>query len=161
MNSWWIKFRISNALDSGKPLSASLRQKISADPELERFARRMQALRQPLRSLAPSDPSLHDSIMRAVRDSSRREQQRRSPILSWLAASATVAALAVICLWVAWPRPAQPGRTSLDGPAMVLEMSETMPAAIPSAVMAPLSNEWARVNHDVQHTTQILLASLP
>jgi len=161
MKSWWIKFRISTALDSGKPLPASLRQKIAADPELERFAHRTQALGRPLRSPPPVNPSLHDSIMRAVRASAQRGQPRRAPGLSWLPASATLAALVVVCLWMSRPNPAPPERPSLDGPLMALEMSEQMPAAMPSMVMAPLSNEWARVNHDVQETTQILLASFP
>jgi len=154
MKSWWTKFRISNALDSGKPLPASLRQKIAADPELERFAR-------PLRSLPPVNPALHDSIMRAVRASARRERPQPASALSWLAASSILAALAVVCLWMVHPDSAPSGRPTLDQPLMLLEMSEQMTATMPSLVMAPLSNEWARVNHDVQETTQILLASLP
>ncbi len=44
---------------------------------------------------------------------------------------------------------------------MVLEMSEKMPAAMPSFVMAPLTDEWARVDRDLQNTTHVLMASLP
>jgi hypothetical protein len=161
MKLWLTKLRISAALDSGKPLPESLRQKIEADPELKRFAYRTQALKRSLRSPPTADPSLHDSIMRAVRGSARREQPRRAPVFSWLAPSAAVAVLAVFFFWMARPRPAPPGHAPLDGPLTVLEMSETMSADVPSMMMAPLSNEWARVNHDVQGTTQILLASLP
>jgi hypothetical protein len=78
-----------------------------------------------------------------------------------LAASAVVAALAVICLWPAFHRPAAPGRPSLDGAVLVLEMSEQMPDTMPKLVMAPLSDEWARVDRNVQDTTQVLLASFP
>jgi hypothetical protein len=82
-------------------------------------------------------------------------------VLAWLAASGVVAALAAVCLWMTFLRPASLRRQSLDGPGMVLEMSEHMSATVPSFVMSPLSNEWARVDYDLQSTTQVLLASLP
>jgi hypothetical protein len=44
---------------------------------------------------------------------------------------------------------------------MVLEMSEKMPNTMPSLVISPLSDELARVDHDLQTTTQVLLASFP
>jgi hypothetical protein len=161
MKSWLSKWRISAALDAGQPLSESLRRKIAADPELERFAKRTQALGQTLRSLPPSGLPLHDSIMRAVRDAARREQPRHAPVLTWLAAWGAVAALAVVCLYLGFLRPKPPGSQALDGPVMVLEMSENMSATMPSYVMSPLSDEWARVDRDLQSTTQVLLASLP
>jgi hypothetical protein len=40
-------------------------------------------------------------------------------------------------------------------------MSEQMPDTMPTLVMAPLSDEWARVDRAVQDTTQVLLASFP
>jgi hypothetical protein len=108
MKSWLTKFRISTALDSGKPLPPSLRQKIAADPELEHFARQAQALGRPMVQLSIADPSLHDSIMRAVRASAQqRRQPRREPVFSWLAASAALAAVFMLCLWVAYPHPVQ------------------------------------------------------
>jgi len=164
MKSWLSKWRISAALDAGKPLSESLQRKIAADPELERFAKRTQVLGQNLRSLPPSGPPLHDSIMRAVRAAARLEQPRRAPVLSWLAASgavAALAALAAVCLYLTFLRTKPPGRQALDGPVMVLEMSENMPASMPTLVMSPLSDEWARMDHDLQSTTQVLLASFP
>jgi len=161
MKSWLAKFRISAAMDAGKPLPESLRQKIAADPELERFARRTEALGRGLRSVPPAEPGLHDCIMRSVRDAARREQPRRAPAPSWLAASAAVAALTIACFWATFHRPTPPGRESLDGAVLVLEISEQMPNTMPKMVMAPLSDEWARVDHDVQDTTQVLLASFP
>jgi hypothetical protein len=161
MKSWLSKWRISAALDAGRPLPESLRRKIAADPELERFTRRTQALRQTLRSVRPAAPAIHDSIMRAVRAAARPEPPRRAPVLSWLAASGAVAALAAVCLSPTVFRPKPPGRQALDGPAMILQMSENMPANMQSFVMSPLSNEWARVDHDLQDTKQVLLASLP
>jgi len=161
MKSWLSKWRISAALDAGQPLPESLRRKIAADPELERFTRRTQALRQTLRSLPPAAPDIHDSIMRAVRASARPAQPRRAPVLAWLAASGAMAALAVVCLYLTVFRPKPQSRQALDGPAMILQMSENMPSNMQSFVMSPLSNEWARVDHDLQDTKQVLLASLP
>gem|GEM_PF-3216184 len=148
-------------MDAGKPLPESLRQKIAADPELERFARRTEALGRSLRSVPPADAGLHDSIMRSVRNAARREQPQRSPTPSWLAATAAVAALTIVCIWATFHRPTPPGRESLDGAVMVLEMSEQMPNTMPKMVMGPLSDEWARVDQDVQDTTHVLLASFP
>jgi hypothetical protein len=78
-----------------------------------------------------------------------------------LTASAAVAALAVACFWATLHHPASARRQSLDGAVMVLEMSEKMPDTMPKMVMAPLSDEWARMDHDLQDTTQVLLASFP
>ncbi|HTA31589.1 MAG TPA: hypothetical protein VK731_13940 [Candidatus Cybelea sp.] len=161
MKSWLTKFRISAAMDAGKPLSESLRQEMAADPELERFARRTEALGRALRSVPPAAPSQHDSIMRAVRAAARRDKLARWFSPSWLAVSATVAALAVMCCWIIIHRPMPANRQSLDGAAMVLELSEQMPDTMPKMVMAPLSNEWARVDRDLRDTTQVLLASFP
>jgi cytochrome c-type biogenesis protein CcmH/NrfG len=161
MKSWLSKWRISAALDAGEPLSESLRRKIAADPELELFTKRTQSLRQTLRNAPLSAPPLHDSIMRAVRNSARQEQPRRAPVLSWWAASGAVAALAVACLYMTYVRPKLSRTQALDGPVMVLEMSEHMQTSVPSLVMSPLSNEWALVDHDLQDTKQVLLASLP
>jgi len=105
MKSWLTKFRISNAMDSGKPLPPSLREKIAADPELEHFIRQSQALGRPVVHLPSADPSLHDSIMRAVRASAQqRQHSHHAPVFSWLAASAAFAAVLMFCLWVAYPR---------------------------------------------------------
>jgi hypothetical protein len=161
MKSWLAKFRISAALDAGKPLPESLRRSVASDPELERFTRRTEALGRALRRPAAANPALHDSIMRAVRAAARQEQPLRAPWAAWWAVPASIAALVVICFWFGFHRQAPPGGPSLDGAVMVLEMSEKMPNAMPSFMMAPLSDEWARVDHDLQNTTQVLLASFP
>jgi hypothetical protein len=163
MKSWLAKFRISAALDAGKPLPESLRRAMAADPDLERFARRTQALGRALRNPPPSHPAPHEAIMRAVRAkaAARREQPRRASWAVWLAAPASVALLAVVCYWKVAPPPAPADGPSLAGAVQVLEMGETMSGAMPSAVMAPLTQEWARVDHDLQNTTQVLLASFP
>jgi ferric-dicitrate binding protein FerR (iron transport regulator) len=161
MKSWLAKFRISSALDAGEPLPKSLRRAIAADPELELFTRRTERLGRSLRRPPLAEASMHDSIMRAVRDAAHQRQPRRAPRVGWLAVSASAAALAVVCFLMGIHRPVQPGGKSLDGAVMVLEMSETMPETMPSMVMAPLSDEWARVDHQLQNTREVLLASFP
>jgi hypothetical protein len=161
MKSWLAKFRISSALDEGEPLPKSLRRALATDPELERFTRRTESLGRALRKPPLADASMHESIMRAVRAAAREQQRRRAPGLAWLAVSASVAALTVVCFWMGFHRPAQSGVKSLDGAVMVLEMSEKMPNTMPSLVMSPLSDELARVDRDLQTTTQVLLASFP
>src|SRR5579859_2403227 len=59
MKSWLTKFRISNALDAGKPLPERLRRRIAAEPELERFVDCAGAFGRSLRSGAVAVPSLH------------------------------------------------------------------------------------------------------
>jgi cytochrome c-type biogenesis protein CcmH/NrfG len=145
----------------GRAVVRIVAAKIAADPDLELFTKRTQALRQTLRNVPLSAPPLHDSIMRAVRRAGQREQTRRAPILSWWAASGAVAALAVVCLYLTYMRPKLSRTQALDGPVLVLEMSEHMQTSVPSLVMSPLSNEWALVDHDLQDTKQVLLASLP
>jgi len=99
--------------------------------------------------------------MRAVRAAARRERPRRALGPTWWTASAALTAVALICLWAIFHRPAPTGRPSLDGAVMVLEMSEKMAGAMPKMVVAPLSDEWARMDRDLQDTTQVLLASFP
>jgi ferric-dicitrate binding protein FerR (iron transport regulator) len=161
MKSWFSKWKISTALDERKPWPESLRRKIDAEPELERFAKRAQALGQTLRNLPPSAPPIHDSIMRAVRSAARPAPPRRAPVLFWLSTSGAVAAVAAVCFYLTYLHPKLSGQQALDTPVAVLEMGENMSKTMPSFVMSPLSNEWARVDHDLQSTTQVLLASLP
>ncbi|HEY3862757.1 MAG TPA: hypothetical protein VGO59_12805 [Verrucomicrobiae bacterium] len=161
MKSWLAKFRISAAMDAGEPLPKSLRRAIAADPELERFARRTGALGSALRNAPQTSADLHGGIMRAVRAGAQREQPRRAFGAGWLAAGASAAAVAGVCLWISFHHLAPASRQPLDGAVMVLEMGEKLPNTMPSLVMAPLSNEWARVDHDLQSTTQVLLASFP
>jgi len=162
MISWLAKLRISTALDAGKPLPESLRRAIATDPELAYFARRAEEMGQALRTPPPVAPAMHDSIMRAVRASARREQPRRAPVAAWWwVTTGAVAAVAVVFIWTTRARQASLRGQSLDGARMVLELSEHLPSDMPSFVMSPLSNEWALVDRNLQDTKQVLLASLP
>ncbi len=148
-------------MDAGEPLPKSLRRAIASDPELEQFTRRTERLGRSLRRPPLADASLHDSIMRAVRAAAHPRQPRRSPGLVWLASSVCAGSLVVVSVWMGFRPPAHPPGKSLDGAVMVLEMGERMPNTMPSMVMAPLSDEWARVDHQLQNTREVLLTSLP
>ena len=104
MKSWLTKFRISNALDAGQTMPERLRRKIAAEPELERFVDCADAFGRSLRSAAVAVPSLHDGIMRAVRGSAHQQEPQRAPVLSWLVASAGIAAMGTICFWLSQPQ---------------------------------------------------------
>jgi hypothetical protein len=106
MKTWLTKFKISNALDAGKPLPERLRRKIAADAELERFVDCAESLGRSLRNAAIAAPPLHEGIMRGVRSVVRQEEAQRAPVLSWLAASAGIAAMGTIYFWLSHPQSA-------------------------------------------------------
>lgn len=159
MKLWLTKLRVSNALDSGKPLSDSLRRQIDASPELQDFARRTASLSSRLGKPGAHVPDLHEDIMRAVRAETRAERST-VPVWRWLA-PAMVAAVVLVCLTVLRQPPAHSTAVSMDAPLAVLAMSENVPAALPSEMMAPLSKELARVNQDLVNTKNILAATVP
>jgi hypothetical protein len=161
MKSWITKWKISNALDTGKPMPESLRRAIDADPGLQRFAQRAEAHGQTLRNLAPSGPPIHDAIMRAVRAAARQEAPTRESALRWWVASGALAAVTLVSVYWTYFRPKIPVQQAMDGPVRILEVSANIQAEMPALVMAPLSNEWAHVDHDLQSTTKVLMASLP
>ena len=161
MKSWFTKWKISASLDAGKPMPESLRRTIDADPELQRFAKRAEAHGETLRQLTPSGPPMHDSIMRAVRAAARQEQPRRDAAWRWWVASGALAALTLVSVYWTHLRPKVPVQQAMESPVMFLEMSTNKLAEMPALMMSPLSNEWARVDHDLQSTTKVLMASLP
>ncbi len=170
MKKLLTKFRLSNALDqeAGAPVPDSLRREISACPELRDFAQRAAALDRALRHppAAPAaDAGLHHSIMRAVRASAPEAAPRRVPIRIGFAAA--FAAVAAVGIWLA-ARPPAPGfpptpseAQTLAAAQIVLNMGGEISRSVPPAVVAPLSNEWACVDHDIRDTTRFILAALP
>ena len=99
MTSWFAKFRISAALDGGKALTPSLRQRITTSDDLRRFEESTIALDRGLKETPPTPElphSLHSSIMRAVREGSRSTvPERRPALLRWLPAPALAALVLV------------------------------------------------------------------
>jgi hypothetical protein len=167
MNSWLTKFRLSAALEAGRTLAEPLRKKMNGSDDLRRFGRDLQALDEALQQAPPApevSSSFHNSIMRAVRATT---PQPKPSVLRWFPAPA-LAALAVLLVWTALRQPAPaPVRTSgpntqpLVAATTVLEMGDLMARTVPAAALSPLSEEWERVNRDMDNTAQFLLASLP
>ncbi len=162
------KFRISNALDAGRPLAESARADIAASAELRGFAERTEALDRALRSapgVVPADASLHSSIMRSVRAAAAERAPGRASRAFWLAPASALAALVAAGFWLAAPRPEKPaeaaGAPSLAAVSAAFELSGEMSRTMPADMIAPLSNEWARVDSDVRGATRFVLASLP
>ena len=163
--------RISAALDDRRALPNWLRKRLNCSDDLRHFEQGLRAMDQALRH-APVKPevtaSFHDSIMRAVRAAEMcAVPQHKHSILRWLPAPALVA-LTVLGVWYALHQPVPatvqtpvPNTQSLAATATALEMSDLVVRDIPSAVLRPLSEEWARVNLDMDNTAQFLLASLP
>ena len=132
---------------------------------LAKFTRLQEDLERALRrpSAAPKpDPELHNSIMRAVRAARHEEQPRRKPFSLWPVVSGVGVSLAALCVGLLL-RPQTPIPSAIasselaQAPGTALDLG----AEAPGLLMAPLSNELARVDHDIHHTTQVLLASFP
>jgi hypothetical protein len=163
MKSWIAKFRISAALDAGKPVPRRLRHIIAGSDELRRFEHTTAVLDRALRqeTLPETPPWLHNSIMGAVCAAESPTRARRLA-WRWLAGPA-VAALAFMGVWFAIQRIPPPDR--LDPPLAIatttLEMSNEMAQQAPTVMLTPLAQELEGLKLDLDNTTQFLLASLP
>jgi hypothetical protein len=167
MKSWFAKLRISAALDGRRKLPARWVERPGRSHELHDFEQEIVALDHALKMTAPEPQApdwLHRSIMRAVQVAERpAEAQPRLGVLCRLAAPA----LALVALLAAWQavrgpvRPTMQATQSLTAAAGALEMSGQMTRLVPSAVVAPLSEELGRLNCDLDNTAKFLLASLP
>jgi hypothetical protein len=52
-------------------------------------------------------------------------------------------------------------QSAFERAGATLATSEEMALAVPGAAVAPLTQEWQRLNQDLDNTTQFLLATLP
>ncbi|HWW01364.1 MAG TPA: hypothetical protein VNZ64_16830 [Candidatus Acidoferrum sp.] len=171
MKAWFTKFRISAVLDSRKPLSQSLRDAVARSEELQRFEKSAGALGRVLKETPPPasvpPPGLHQAIMRAVRAGAQPAAPARKAALWRRLPAPALAALVLVAVWWALG----PGRDSSRRPATereglgravaVLELGERVTQRMPSQMVAPLSEEWQRLNGDFDRTQEFLLASLP
>jgi hypothetical protein len=99
--------------------------------------------------------------MRAVRNADNSARPEPIPVrLRWLAASALVLALC-FGAWRLANRSAGAGQTPLAAAGTALDLSEQVAQDMPARVVAPLADEWQRVNQDLKNTAEFLLASLP
>jgi hypothetical protein len=167
MKLWLTKLRLSVALDSGRKPSASLRRNADSSKQLQGVEREMTALDTALKQGVPkpqAPPGLHRSIMQAVRVAERPQAEPSGlGFLRWVAAP-VVAAVVMVSVWQAMRGPAKlpaQGTQSLAAATTALEMSGQLVQAVPSAVVAPLSDELQRLNRDLDNTAQFILASLP
>ena len=168
---WLTKFRLSAARDSQRPLPPSLCDAIARSDELQRLEKDATSMERALRNCSPRasapPPGFHHAIMRAVRGAARPAAPVHAPALRhWLPASA----LAVLMLIAAWSVVRQGGMSSTpsasahDGlapAAAALELCQQVTQRMPAEMVAPLSEEWQRLNVDFDRAQQFLLASLP
>jgi hypothetical protein len=167
MKSWLKKFRMANSLDTRRPAPAPLPDAIARDADLRRFADDLAAVDEALRQSRPdvqTPADLHASIMHAVR--SEVEEAEPSPILPWFRWLAAPALMALVLAGVWWAvRPT--GVATHEAPATLaaassaLELPHKIARTMPAEMLAPLSEEMARVNQDLDRTKQFLIASLP
>lgn len=158
MKSWFAQFKISAALDNGRPLPRWLRRRFSDSEELRRFARRVSELDSALRKSPETQENyaLHSSIMRAVRAGGIAPRQVNW--LHWLPVPAT-AVVALCGIW--WFSHPQSSNRALPSLTSALEAGEQITDTLPAQLVDPLKDEWQRVNLDVENTTRFLLASVP
>ncbi|HEX3719857.1 MAG TPA: hypothetical protein VH595_18050 [Verrucomicrobiae bacterium] len=170
MKKLLAKFRISNALDK-ESAPDSQREKIEAPSEARDFAQRAVALDRALRvppSVSPTDATLHNSIMRAVRASAKPSETVPTGASNKIWLAMTSGAFAAVCVWLLvrpsapiLPSRADESSQTLAAAQNVLDMSAEVSRSMPAAVVGPLSNELASVDHDIRNTTQFVLATLP
>ncbi len=166
MKTWFAKFRISSALDTGRPVPESVRCALVGSDELRGFERSVANLDQALREARPESPTparLHNSIMNAVRAAEPPVTARRPALaLRWLAASSLAAVVVIAASWIGLrpsPQPVRP--SSLAMASTAVEVSSQAPQVVPEAMIAPLSDELERVESDCDGGFQTVLASLP
>jgi hypothetical protein len=168
MKAWFAKIRISAALDGGRRPAAWSRRETDLSDELRGFEQEMTELDHALKQTAPqphAPPSLHGSIMRAVRAVERpaANARRELAFLRWL----PVPVAALLALMVVWHAARGPARLPVQDaqPLAVattaLQVSGEMARAVPSAVVSPLADELKKLNLDLDNTAQFLLSSLP
>jgi hypothetical protein len=127
---------------------------------MKRNAQLEEALR---RSVPDSEipPALHTSIIRAVqRAGPPVATVRRRSTARWVPAAAALALACALWAWHAGSRTALPP-SGLERASAALATSQKMAQAAPVAALAPLTEEWQRLNRDLDNTAQFLLAALP
>lgn len=174
MKTWYAKFKISSALDETKP--ATLEQ-TATSPELLRFEASLRRLDGELRDSRPSavvPEGLHASVMRAVREVSRKQtagdQPRRASFkLAWLWAPALAVLLGGLFAWsVLRPRGVdnQPVIVAEITPSLAaaaaasLDLSESVARVVPAA-LAPLQQELELAHRDMHKASELIFAALP
>lgn len=173
MKTWLNKFKISNALDSRKPLPLTIERAVAESKELRYFAERTAALDQDLKDSKPkpaSPPALHDAIMCAV----RAAETARAPAFNWqMFRSRLIPATALGCLlllgifsgsylWQQPPKKSSPAASESFTVAMsAIETTSALAHKVTTAPVSALNSEMLRLNDDLANAKAFLLASLP
>ena len=174
MKTWFIKLRISNALDEGKPLPQSIKRAMANSAELRRFAENTAALDETLKNTrpAPAAPAgLHAAILRAVRSAESVERAESSGWEKFRQRLIPVSALGLLMIlgllgtdrFYRQPAVVAPpaSSSSFALASTTLETGDELVQAAPTAALAPLSDEMRRLDRDVTNAQNYLLASLP
>jgi len=166
MKSWIARLRISAALDADQPPSAWLRRRVDASAELCGIEQEMVALDRALKETAPraeAPASLHGSIMQGVRAADRPAAARQPSVLRWVPVPVFAAMVLLLVLWVLHAPVRTPVQNAqpLAAATSALKLGDQVVRSMPSAMVAPLSDELDRLNRDLDRTAQFLLASLP
>jgi hypothetical protein len=135
---------------------------------LHEFDGEMAALDRALKRTAPQSQaprSLHGSIMRAVRAAPHPAAEARSEWAfgRWLPVPIAAVIALTASLYHAQDRVGPPAKSTqpLAIATTALQAGGDMARAVPSAVVAPLTDELQKLNQDLNNTAQFLLASLP
>lgn len=170
MKTWFAQWRISSALDDGRPLSPALQRAVEQSAELRRFVAGHRAVEQALKASVPmavAPPALHAAIMQAVR---RAAPKRIAARPEWRPRLVPAAACGLLLLllgtgYYCWHRPpvaaSSPGSSSLAAASSALDAGGEIVCAMPGAALAPLTNELQSLNRDVTAAGDFLVASLP
>jgi hypothetical protein len=169
--NWFAKFRISAALDSRRPLPRAMPKAIGDCDELHRFEKQVISVERALKETPPREieppPGLHRAIMRAVQAGTRESAPAREPALRhWRTASALATLVIFAAFWVVrqgsvFTTHSKSEREGLAPAAVALELGQQLTQRVPAEMVAPLSQEWERLNGDFDRAQQFLLASLP
>jgi hypothetical protein len=121
-------------------------------------------LDQALRRAVPESempPALHASIMRAVQGAGAPAPPLSKPsVLRWLSACVLIALIGGAWVWHTNFRAGQ-SRSAFERAGLALAASREVAQAAPVTALAPLTEEWQRLNQDLDNTAQFLLAALP
>ncbi len=171
MKSWLLKFKISNALNDGRPLAPALKNALTQSDELRRFEENSSALAHALKSQLPNprvSGPLHASIMRAVRTAHHAAvAENQSAWPRWIPVSA--AAVLVLCgallVFEFSNNPSskvQPADSqALAAASAAMEAVGSLVREAPAAAWSPLADEMQRLDRDLVKTKHFLFASLP
>lgn len=171
MKTWLTKWRISTALDVGKPLAPTVKRAVANSEELRRFAATTAELDTSLKnSLPASEPpaSLHAAIMRSV------QAAESKPAFSWqalwprLISAAAIASLVILGILgvsrrfhstavVLHPKESP----SLATASSALEASSLLVRKVSDTPLSALNEEMLHLHSDLANAHKILLASLP